>query len=43
MACTQTDQFRVNLCQPDRHETNDIEFAKHLFAEMIRPRETVIK
>jgi hypothetical protein len=19
MACTQTDQFRVNLCQPDRH------------------------
>ena len=26
-----------------RLKTNDIEFAKHLFAEMIRPRETVIK
>ena len=22
MACTQTDQFRVSLCQPDRHEMN---------------------
>lgn len=26
-----------------RFKTNDIEFARHLFAEMIRPRETVIK
>lgn len=26
-----------------RLKTNDVEFAKHLFAEMIRPRETVIK
>lgn len=26
-----------------RLKTNDIEFARHLFAEMIRPRETVVK
>ena len=26
MACTQTDQFRVNLCQPDRHEFFNIRF-----------------